>query len=340
MTDPPTPPEQPRLPGEPRPPGSPSSQHPGDGPPEIDDESVRLVLAVLDGDATADERRRVARDPALAALVAAQRAAATAVAAAPGRPSDEQKSRARAAALAALAGPPGLDAVPTEPSEEPDDPALAPGPRLGVRPPPLSVANRDAHRHRRRLPGLPAVAAAVVLLVVLGVGLILNGQGVDQTASESRSADTEESTGAGGADAARAAPSTTAIEKSPAAPDAASGEGAVRPDQLPDLGGFADQAVLTRTLATVDVTTLAPPTTPSPPAADSLGSQAADRCEQVIRSADEMLGERLAAARAVLDGDTVIIISSPIAAQGGDPARTRLTVMDPTSCVPRFAVER
>jgi len=144
-----------------------------DGP--LDDDTL-AVHAVVDDEATPEQRRRVARDPRLVAQVAEVRAAIAAVAAPIDPPSDAVFAALRARALDALD-----EAAAAPPSHEGTPPADAPRPVRDI----SSAPTRQA----RRLPPLPAVAAVVVLLVALGVGLLIAGgsNGGEDTASRGAS---------------------------------------------------------------------------------------------------------------------------------------------------------
>ena len=42
----------------------------------------------------------------------------------------------------------------------------------------------------------------------------------------------------------------------------------------------------------------------------------------------------------LLEGERVLVLSNPVAATAEEPADTRLTVLEPTGCIPLFAVQR
>ncbi|HEV7722243.1 MAG TPA: hypothetical protein VGO60_13210 [Iamia sp.] len=134
-----------------------------DGP--LDDDTL-AVHAVVDDEATAEQRRRVARDPRLVARVAEVRAAVAAVAAPIDPPSDAVLAALRRRALDALDEAPPAAVAGPPPSDEETSPAAG-GPVRDISSAPT--------RRTRPLPPLPAVAAVVVLLVLLGVGLLIAG---------------------------------------------------------------------------------------------------------------------------------------------------------------------
>ncbi|HEX7132142.1 MAG TPA: hypothetical protein VF228_06170, partial [Iamia sp.] len=163
------------------PPGTPFD----DGP--LDDDTL-AVHAVVDDEATAEQRRRVARDPELVAEVAELRATVAAVAAPVDPPSADVLADIRRRALDAL------DEAAPDPEAEASEEAVSP--------PPAPVRDLGAARARRTrsLPPLSAVAAVVVLLVLVGVGLLVAGtEGGSEDSADAGSSETlSEASGSGG----------------------------------------------------------------------------------------------------------------------------------------------
>ncbi|HMJ74779.1 MAG TPA: hypothetical protein VK507_02345 [Iamia sp.] len=158
-----------------------------DGP--LDDDTL-AVHAVVDDEATPEQRRRVARDPQLVAQVAEMRAAVAAVAGPIDPPSDAVLAALRRRALDALDEAPAAD---TPFSHEVPPPADVPRPVRDISSAPT--------RRVRRLPPLPAVAAVVVLLVLLGVGLLIAGGSSEDEPTASGGASSGADDGSANADA-------------------------------------------------------------------------------------------------------------------------------------------
>ncbi|WCO67096.1 hypothetical protein PO878_21645 [Iamia majanohamensis] len=320
----------------------PTPDDPGAEP--LDDDEL-AVHAVLDGEATADERRRVARDPRLRARLEELRATAAAVAPTPPA-AEADLARIRATAIAALATDPAAEADDGEVDDADaagvaadDDPG---GPSDGDEEPAGDPAVVPLTTRRpRRLPPLPAVAAVVLVLLVVGVGLIATGRGDDgdtsatQTAAESRADEATEEAGdatSGGAASpeADAAPSTTL------------------PEGTRTFASDDDLRVVLQEVDPTSLDALAPP----PPADDAGGSDAGDatasaaetedgaRCGSVLQASDSAIGEVQAVALVEVDGTPLVVLSTPVEATAETPASTRLTVLEAASCVPRFAVQR
>lgn len=327
-----------------------------DSPPDdtdAPDADTLAIHAVLDGEAGAEERRRVAADPGLLARLAAARAAQEAVASPPVPPDDGVLAAARARALDEALGP--APVADDESADESDGTTTASDPDDGDEVVPIEAArDRRGAGSRRRLPPLPAVAAVVLVLVLVGVGLLLTDDGDDnvETAADSSEATTEESLADDGSaqeGAQERSPASTA-DDGDAGGDAA-GEAPAAAD--PDVADVVDDllALATATyptpddllvdLRTVDPETLALPvegsTTGGP--LDGGGVRPDDaqvaRCD-VINSNQEELDPATAAVIVDIDGTPVVVTSNH------DPRSdaTRLTVMELPSCVPLGGVAR
>ncbi len=312
------------------------SEPPADDLAQSDlDPDELAVHAVIDDEATAEERRRVARDPRLRARLEELRATAAAVSMTPDPPADGALDRIRTAALAALdedheaslddaldepgAPPPSVpDADPEE-----DDEAS-------------TVISLSPRRSRRSLPPLPVVAAVVAVLMVVGVALIAIGRGGDQSADSATAGDSaavEESApapGDGGGDA------TSAQEDH--ATGAANG--------IPVFAADDDLRIVLQDIDPITLAALRPSEASDSPEATTTagGGQGGDeggaRCGDVLRASDAAIGPVQAAARTEVDSVEVVVLSTPVAATESAPATTRLTVLEAESCVPRFAVQR
>lgn len=186
--------------------------------PPSDDEDLNpaeaAVHAVLDDEADAEQRRRVARDPLLTARLSELRAVADQVATPPAAPPAATFDRLRALALEHLAAetassaaalPPSGGAAPTgasgaggAPSPPPGGVVTLPPPADGTGPtdrvasdgglaPVRPLAPRRARRATaRRLPPLPAVAAIVIVLMAIGVSLLVGGRDQDEDLTAAR----------------------------------------------------------------------------------------------------------------------------------------------------------
>ncbi len=326
---------------------------PLDGPLDADD---LAVAAVLDGDATAEQRRRVARAPELVGRLRAAEAAVAAVRGPLDGPGEDVFAALRARAVAALDEP----ARPSSTSEGDDDPTPTPA---ADDPGPVTepaggddLATRRARR-ARRLPPLPAVAAVVILLVVVGIGLLVS----DDRSSEDTASEATASADAGGS----------------AADDASAAAEGGRPADEPlaallarTTASFTDDDTLFEALRQVDPTTLdlaaaadgAAPSTAAPPpgdgrtattttgAATTAGSGADGRvlaedddvlrCDSVMRSAEPELEPATAAVFVSVGGTPVVILSNAVPASEDGPATTRLTALNALDCSPRGAVQR
>ncbi len=314
---------------------------PTDPTPDDLDVDELAVHAVLDGEATADERRRVARDPRLVARLEALRATAAAIGTAPPPVSEDALAELRARALGTLdAGAAGDEAPPpVDPGAAPDDDEVPPAS-------PAPVTPIAARRSTRSLPPFPAVAAVVLLLVAVGVALVASGLsgGDEDSASQN---DATASADAGGsaraneesdAPTAEAAPSTTGA-------DAAAGGDAEDAFDGGAVVVFPDDDALRVVLQDIDPRTLdglAPDATTSAPPADEPSDleAAASRCGAVLEASDAAIGPVQAAALVEVDGVAVVVLATPVAATERAAASTRLTALEVASCVPRVAVQR
>ncbi len=179
----------------------------------------------------------------------------------------------------------------------------------------------------------------LLVLALVGAGLILTDRsssdqdtaakaGID-TAEDPREEAGDASEGTGGPSQG-AAQTTTSTSAPPTA------------SPLPELGSFADQAQLTRVLATVDLTTLERPDAPTQPTPGPMPSAlATDRCDRAIRAVPGLdLGDRLAVAAATLAGRRVLVFSHPDRGAPASAPVTYLTVADVETCQIRFAVRR
>lgn len=241
-------------------------------PFRTDDE---LVSAVLDGEATAEERARVAADPVLSARLAEF----TAVAEAVGAPVAPPRADARDAALAAAVA-----------SRHRPDPVVVP-----LRP--------------RRSTGSFLAIAAAVLGALLVAGLLAGrlGDGRDELADDS--ADTvadgaEESGGSTAADEAVGAPETD---------DTASG--AFSEAETVDLGPVADEAALRAALvaggglgATPSTrSSLPPPTTTTVPSGQAAITGDSEACQVRLVESDPALDGLLLRGTTVYAGTEAIV---------------------------------
>ncbi len=295
---------------------------PASGPAGADDE---LVTAVLDGEATEAEVDRVRSDPALAARLEQFRQAAAALADPPPPLPDDQRRAVLEGALAA-----GRDA--------------GEGPQA-----PKPVGPIAPRRSRRHVPPAFLVAAAVIVMVAVGLALVLNGRGEQnrdsRASSKATSSDTfsqasgdsQAKAGSGTADKTAAAqggegPHAGGTQQ---APTSAAGEG--RP-ALPYLGTFTNADQLRSALGALDPTTLRPTEPSTPPDASGSYTQAQlQRCAQIPRGYEQQLGQPFAYAYANVNGDSVVVISFPLTDQ---PGKIREIALGQGCTVPIFGIER
>lgn len=283
-----------------------------------------LVSAVLDGEATEAEVDRVRSDPALAARLEQFRQAASMLADPPPSLPPEQSRAMLEAALAA-----GRD------SGDKSDAPVPAAPMAPLRP-------------SRRVPPAFLVAAAVIVMVAVGLALVLNGRGGQNRAnrvSKGISSDTfSPATGdakskadSGARDKAGAVPGAVSPHASgtQSVPTSAAGEGQPAPAYL---GTFAGADQLRNALGALDPATLRPTEPPTPPDSSVTYTQAQlQRCAQIPRGYEQQLGQPLAFAYAKVNGDSVVVISFPLADQ---PGRIREVALGQGCTVPIFGIER
>lgn len=313
---------------------------PDDGPLDVGELAVH---AVLDDEATPEQRRLVAGDPALRARLEELRAVALRTAATDDDTvSDDELSAIRARALAALDQVDDPDEDPEEdPGDEPEEGRGDPGPPSPVAP--LRRPRRPITS--RRLPPLPAVAAIVVVLMAVGLGLILTADDeAQQTATEAASRGDEAADASSEGDDAviesgerpPAAPTTTSPGAFSADSPEAAGGGATADESLLE---FADEEQLRQTLVSIDPRTLEAPGAPPAPTANRTLDEGG-RCSQVLEASDPAIETAQAVRRVLLADDEVLILSNPVAATATEPANIRLTVVEPVGCIPLLAVQR
>ncbi|MBI2709844.1 MAG: zf-HC2 domain-containing protein [Actinobacteria bacterium] len=278
-----------------------------------------LASAYLDGETDADERARVESSPRLLGRVAELQSVSERLAGEQPILTDADRQRLLAAALAAA-----------------DREATGEDDRTIARPLTALAAERRRTRGRPRWLPPPAIAAAVlVILMVTGIALIATGRGRGDGRGDLRAAG--RAGGAGSTERSAGGPPTTPAGRQQNAPPS-------NVPELPDLGRFGGRQELTRALASVEPGTLArrnaPGSTTTPEGSGTAQlPRAITRCDQVLRSSPgRALGPALAAASATLSGRPVLILSNPV--QGSRPPKTQLSVVDPTSCVVQFAIER
>ncbi len=334
----------------------------------LDDDTL-AVNAVVDDEATPEQRRRVARDPELVAQVTALRAAAAAVAAPVDPPAADVLAALRQRALDALDEPADETAEP-EPVADDEPEAPAPPPAYPVR----DLATARARR-TRSLPPLPAVAAVIILLVVVGVGLIVAGSGGKGDSAADGGGDAsataaDDSGGGGGDEGGEAAEEDLQEQFGESSENpAASGDGsqldgpsAARVEELlaRSTATYATDAQLLAELREIDPEVLAlrgsegstgeaPSTTGVPGPDDEDESQmsaalAADpaiqRCDDVLRAGEPELGAATAAALVEIDGVPVMVLSTPVEPTDRAPLGVRVTVLNALDCSPRGGVAR
>lgn len=283
-------------------------------PPLSDDD----LSALLDGEAAPDVAARVRDDPAAAARLEALRAAATAIHDLPVTPLpaatvDDLVGRALAAADGAATGP--------APDDDPDAVVAPLRPRGGASVP-------------RWL-----VAAAVVLLVAVGLSLVWSGRddrtetaSTPPSAQDQASEEALDEDGAGDGDGATSG--GVQSEEVPAAtPDQAiPGRGT----EVTDLGEFATLDDLRTSLARAFPTDRAAVDGAAAPSA-----AAVLRCQQLMTEVFVLEGEPTHIGQATVDGDPYLVYEfDAVSATDGTTPTTFLTVNDPTSCDAERSFER
>lgn len=304
-------------------------------PPPVPDDALdaddEAVLAVLDDTATADQRRRVARDPSLRSRLAAQRAAAAALTAPVGELDDAMAHQLRAAALAALDGP----------TEEAGDGEVTAADHGDGDSRPV-VTPLPPRRPARRLPPWPAAAAVVLLLVGVGLALILNdradvesaatGRSVSDEAAEEAARDLGAEATEGDAESAAADDQADSATAETGAPTSATHSG--------ELPRYPDEIALREALETIDPRTLRSDTTAVLDQDAELTTDQAAFCEPGLRAVLPELGPTQASLLVLVDDVEVLVVSNPVEATAETATSTRLTALDARSCTPLLAVER
>jgi len=302
------------------------------------DELDELASAVVDDDATEAERNRVASDPRLTARAQAFREIADRVSKVP--PAD---GPARDAILAAVLAAGAASGTPGSTSGEgplEGDAAVAGSGRV------VPLTPRTPSRSRRFL---PAVAAAVIVVLAVPAVLIalnrdddvdtLASSATDSATSLEAAGSTESSTGAGASN-----PTTTTPARSGASPRSA--EGALdAADSLADLGDLRSSTELggavedqlakpstvtgspTSTTATRTAPTESPSTTMITPDALSASAPPID-CEPAVRTAVAGLGPLVLRAKATYQGTPAHVYGFEGTAAGA----TTVVVTDASTC--------
>lgn len=260
-----------------------------------------LVSAVLDGEATVEERARVLGDPVLAARLAEFEAVADAV----GGPVATRSEAARDSALTAAVA--ARDRRP--------DPVVRP-----LRP--------------RRSPG-PLLAAAAVLALVVGAGVLLSRAGDDRGQGDGAALDagesSDEESGGGAEESAEGGEDSAAPEADAFDPTTDAG----------DLGALADPeavaAALERAGAVTpraeDGATSSPTTGDDGQLLDEASGDTVD-CQIALEEADPALAGLLARATATYQGTpaVVLVFSTVEGAQ-------RVVVVRADACAPLTTVD-
>jgi hypothetical protein len=290
-------------------------------PPPLTDEDL---CAVIDGEARSELLERVAADADAQARLAQLRAASTAVAGATVPPL--APAVADSLITRALAAADGVDEPQTQ------DPAVVPIPR------------------GRRLPPTWLVAAAVLVLVAIGVGLIVAGSGnhtssTDATTALGASSHSAEksagadSTSAGSTGAGRspstggAAATTTRPNQTPALDNGltvdASGVGPIL-----DYGRFGDSDALRKAFATSWAAGARHGGTPE----ETVSAKSAERCgEQVASLLSLRVGpDHIATAK--VGSEPVLIYEFP--AKASSDGRATVAAVSVATCAPVVIFER
>lgn len=300
-------------------------------PQDLDDRDPRpddadeLISAVLDGEATPEQRRRVLGDPALAARLARFRAVAAAVAT-PVEVDPGERERAIGAALAAFE--PAVD-VEAQAAREAGGTDL-PRPRRAGLP--------RLRRDRRPLVSRWVLASAAVVVVVLGAVVAgrLSSRPTDpaETASSPPSTLTPSSPpAADDPNVAEHAPSRERPDPAGARSAPAPGDGTSDPVAIGEVDSLDTLAVRVRALldpgpsAAADTSAASPPAGPGQPVTEPAPGSGPDPCESRLPPTEAGLGDRTLVARAVLEGRTVVVYVLPTAGGGVD-----MLVVDPDRC--------
>jgi hypothetical protein len=314
-----------------------------------------LVSAVLDGEATPEERARVEADPAaqerLARFAEARRQIAT-----PVTVPSEARERAIAAALGAFDA---ASSTPPPAPWAPVEPAAAPPRAVGGAP---ATAPSDELAARRNRPGrglrLLAAAAAVVV-VLIGVGAVIQradqGEQVATSAPASQDADNSDRAQperAPSADVDTNEPAVTTTRPpgavTPTAPtttssptDGAEPPTAVSPAApLVELGSIATTREL-RTAVLAGIDEQASSSRPDPSTAYEAsavaGGPAFVSCADQVHAADPEIGGVLLSAEATYQGRPAIVLAFAIdrAAHPAANGSVRIYALDAATCATR-----
>lgn len=305
-----------------------------DPTPPLSDEDLS---AVLDGEAGPDVVARVQADPQARARLDALRAVSGAIRhheVAPLAPATVDDLIGRALAVADEPAPEAPTAPPAAawpPPSGPSDTVVTP-----LAPP---RGTRNAPRF--------LVAAAIIALVAIGLGLVWSGtrSDTDTTAQDTSGEELGRADdGGGGGDGAEAPASegdeveeeTSALEPNAAVPDTTEAGGSA--DEVPtiaDLGTFADDDELRSALAAGF-----PAGSPTD-FDDALAQDAIERCDVQARHVFEIDDEPTDVGQAVVDGDEVLVLAYE-GTSFDDPGTPAVitTALDPDTCNPRFTFER
>jgi negative regulator of sigma E activity len=293
-------------------------------PPLSDDD----LSAVLDGEAEPDVVARLEADPNARARVASFRAVGDTLRSAPVEPLD-------AATVDDLVG----RALAEAGTVTGDDDGTA------------AVASPLPPTQRRSAPPW-LVAAAVVALVAVGLGLVWSGRGGDdpdlanQANGASSEAAADEASGAGRAPSSRADGtvadqthdgSTAGADDVETSSTQAGAGPSTATEGLVDLGAFADAAALRRALATA-----------VPPGGQELRADIdaptddeVARCDTQVRHVFELADEPTTTAVATLADEVVLVLEyDRLSFADGTTPTTFVTVVDPATCTPDFSFER
>jgi hypothetical protein len=301
------------------------------------------LSAHLDGAAGPELAARIAADPAAAARLEALRHAAQVLADTPVAPlapaavdqlvsralgalDDGAPTDARGAAVPVAAR---FSAAPPTPDGEP--------PIDGAAPPDTPKPARQG----RRLPPTWLVAAAVALVVALGIGLVVTGRDRGGNDQASRSG-TEVEAGARtptppssrSSDAATAAPKSDHGMASGAAPSTTQGL-AFGPGRVVDLGAFVSPDALRSALA------------PGFPAASALASPsgvpataALQRCGTQVAVTLNLKGEPIHVGYATVTGHQVLVYEYPSTSYANKAPTTLVAAVGNQACDPVLTFER
>ena len=293
------------------------------------------LSAVLDGEATPDVVERVRQDPAARARLEAFRAVSNGIKAEPVELLDATTvDRLVAQALAAGSEHPPGDGSPP-PGGPPPERVVAP-----LRPP----------GRRRSGASTWLVAAAVVALVAIGLGLVWSGtrgSGDDVTASSTAGSSQSSASTADGAGqgSGSAAPGRRGDSEDTADAGAPSPDATAPPTSTPngsesfagllvDLGTFSDPAALRQALRDRF------PTEPQVPAAEVPSAATVDRCGSLMVQIFELDAGPQATGLAIVDGQQLLVYEFAKRSAIGDRPTTFVTANDIGSCDATLSFER